>query len=59
MVVFHEQVLQIVARMAGCTLAEADEVRRALGEKDAHPEVRAWFVGTCVRMTVVSEITPP
>ncbi|TFV69453.1 DNA polymerase III subunit alpha [Blastococcus sp. CT_GayMR19] len=43
-VVFHEQVLQIVARMTGCTLAEADEVRRALGEKDAHPEVRAWFV---------------
>jgi error-prone DNA polymerase len=43
-VVFHEQVLQIVARMTGVTLAEADEVRRALGEKDAHPEVRAWFV---------------
>jgi error-prone DNA polymerase len=43
-VVFHEQVLQIVARMTGCTLAEADEVRRALGERDAHPEVRAWFV---------------
>jgi error-prone DNA polymerase len=43
-VVFHEQVLQIVSRMAGVTLAEADEVRRALGEKDAHPEVRAWFV---------------
>ena len=43
-VVFHEQVLQVVARMTGCTLAEADEVRRALGEKDAHPEVRAWFV---------------
>jgi error-prone DNA polymerase len=43
-VVFHEQVLQVVARMTGCTLAEADEVRRALGEKDAHAEVRAWFV---------------
>ncbi|CCG03099.1 DNA polymerase III subunit alpha [Blastococcus saxobsidens] len=43
-VVFHEQVLQVVSRMAGCTLAEADEVRRALGEKEAHPEVRAWFV---------------
>jgi error-prone DNA polymerase len=43
-VVFHEQVLQIVARMTGATLAEADEVRRALGEKDAHPEVKAWFV---------------
>jgi error-prone DNA polymerase len=43
-VVFHEQVLQVVARMTGCTLAEADEVRRALGERDAHPEARAWFV---------------
>ncbi|NYJ07712.1 DNA polymerase III subunit alpha [Petropleomorpha daqingensis] len=43
-VVFHEQVLQIVARMTGVSLAEADEVRRALGEKDAHAEVRAWFV---------------
>ncbi|SFK61081.1 DNA polymerase III subunit alpha [Geodermatophilus ruber] len=43
-VVFHEQVLQIVAQMAEVTLAEADEVRRALGERDAHPEVRAWFM---------------
>src|SRR4051812_5613232 len=42
-VVFHEQVLMIVAAMTGCTLAEADEVRRALGERDAHPEVKAWF----------------
>ncbi len=48
-VVFHEQVLQIVARMTGCTLAEADEVRRALGEKDAHPEVRAWFMPRVAR----------
>jgi error-prone DNA polymerase len=43
-VVFHEQVLEIVSVMTDCTLAEADEVRRALGEKDAHPEVRAWFM---------------
>ena len=42
-VVFHEQVLMIVSAMTGCSLAEADEVRRALGEKDAHAEVRAWF----------------
>ncbi|WP_308123375.1 DNA polymerase III subunit alpha [Modestobacter marinus] len=42
-VVFHEQVLMIVSAMTGCTLAEADEVRRALGERDAHPEVKAWF----------------
>ncbi len=43
-VVFHEQVLRIVAVMTGCDLASADEVRRALGEKDAHPEIRAWFM---------------
>ena len=43
-VVFHEQVLRIVAEMTDCDLASADEVRRALGEKDAHPEVRAWFM---------------
>ncbi|MFQ1001037.1 DNA polymerase III subunit alpha [Modestobacter sp. SSW1-42] len=42
-VVFHEQVLQIVSVMTGCDLASADEVRRALGEKDAHAEVKAWF----------------
>ncbi|MGY1761342.1 DNA polymerase III subunit alpha [Geodermatophilus sp. SYSU D00779] len=43
-VVFHEQVLQIVAQMTGCDLAQADEARRALGDRELHPEVRAWFV---------------
>ena len=42
-VVFHEQVLQIVATMTGCTLAEADEVRRALGDPEGQPQVRAWY----------------
>ncbi len=42
-VVFHEQVLEIVEAMTGCTLAEADEVRRALGDKDGQEEVRIWF----------------
>ncbi len=43
-VVFHEQVLQIVSTMTGCLLAEADEVRRALGDPEGQPEVQAWFV---------------
>jgi error-prone DNA polymerase len=43
-VVFHEQVLQIVATMTGCSLAEADEARRALGDPDGQAEVRVWFV---------------
>ncbi|MGI8614221.1 MAG: DNA polymerase III subunit alpha [Nocardioidaceae bacterium] len=42
-VVFHEQVLQIIATFAGCTLAEADEARRALGDKDGKLDVKAWF----------------
>ena len=42
-VVFHEQVLRIVAVMTGCTLAEADEVRRSLGSPEGQQEVRVWF----------------
>ncbi|ADB75890.1 DNA polymerase III subunit alpha [Geodermatophilus obscurus] len=48
-VVFHEQVLQIVAQMTGCDLAQADEARRALGDRELHPEVRAWFVPEAVQ----------
>jgi error-prone DNA polymerase len=42
-VVFHEQVLKIVAVTAGCSLAEADEVRRAMGSPDGQAEVEAWW----------------
>ncbi|MCU1592018.1 MAG: polymerase alpha subunit [Frankiales bacterium] len=47
-VVFHEQVLEIVATFTGCTLAEADEVRRALGDPQGQDEVRVWFVPTAL-----------
>src|SRR6185437_8126911 len=43
-VVFHEQVLQIVAHMTKVSLAEADEARRALGDPELQQEVRAAFV---------------
>ncbi len=42
-VVFHEQVLQIIEVMCGCTLAEADEYRRALGDHEGKEDVKAWF----------------
>ncbi|WP_428978319.1 DNA polymerase III subunit alpha [Trujillonella endophytica] len=48
-VVFHEQVLQIVAQMTGCDLAQADEARRALGDRDQHEEVRTWFMPEALR----------
>jgi error-prone DNA polymerase len=48
-VVFHEQVLEIIAVLTGCTLAEADEARRALGDPDGQAEVQAWFIPTALR----------
>jgi error-prone DNA polymerase len=42
-IVFHEQVLTMVAVSTGCTLAEADEVRRALGSPQGQDEVEGWF----------------
>jgi error-prone DNA polymerase len=42
-VVFHEQVIRIIAEMAGISLAQADEKRRALGDRDGQQEVCDWF----------------
>ena len=44
MVVFHEQVIEIIAQLTGCTLAEADEARRALGDVEGMAEARVWFL---------------
>ena len=48
-VVFHEQVLQIIEQLCGCTLAEADEHRRALGDHEGKADVRAWFFPAALR----------
>ena len=42
-VVFHEQVLELVAITTGCTLAEADEIRRAMGSPDGQRDVEGWW----------------
>ena len=42
-VVFHEQVIEMIAQFAGCTYAEGDEWRRALGDKDGMAETKTWF----------------
>ncbi|HET8602908.1 MAG TPA: DNA polymerase III subunit alpha [Marmoricola sp.] len=42
-VVFHEQVIEMIAQFAGCPNAEADEARRALGDPAGMAEVRTWF----------------
>src|SRR3954451_12756081 len=48
-VVFHEQVLEIIAVLTGCTLAAADEARRALGDPDRQAEGQTWFIPTALR----------
>ncbi len=42
-VVFHEQVIGIIAVMTGCSLAQGDEVRRTMGSPEGQAQVRAWF----------------
>lgn len=42
-VVYHEQVLRVVATITGCSLAYADEIRRDLGKADEIDRIRGWF----------------
>jgi error-prone DNA polymerase len=42
-VVFHEQVIEMIARFAGIGYAEADEKRRALGDPEGMAETKLWF----------------
>jgi error-prone DNA polymerase len=42
-VVFHEQVIEMIAQLTGCSLAEADEARRALGDVDGMAQAKLWF----------------
>ena len=42
-VVFHEQVIEMIAQFAGITYAEADEKRRALGDVEGMAETKLWF----------------
>lgn len=42
-VVFHEQVIEIIAQLTGVSFAEADERRRALGDVEGMAETKVWF----------------
>ena len=47
-VVFHEQIIQIVSVITGCTLAQGDEARRALGDPQGQADMKRWFVPTAL-----------
>ena len=57
-VVFHEQVIQIISIMAQISYAEADEKRRALGDFSNQQEICDWFYERSARYpkAVVDEI---
>jgi error-prone DNA polymerase len=59
-VVFHEQVIQIIATMTGVSLATADEKRRSLGEQVGQQEVCDWFFPAAItkgyELLIVQEI---
>ncbi|WP_329215869.1 DNA polymerase III subunit alpha [Streptomyces sp. NBC_01485] len=42
-VVFHEQIIDIVAVMAGCGRGEADRVRRGLSDPESQGRIKVWF----------------
>ncbi|MCD4526326.1 DNA polymerase III subunit alpha [Nocardioides sp. cx-173] len=42
-VVFHEQVILMIAEFTGISYAEADERRRALGDVEGMAETKVWF----------------
>ncbi|HXH78039.1 DNA polymerase III subunit alpha [Nocardioides sp.] len=59
-VVFHEQVIEIIALFTGVSLAEADEKRRALGDAAGMAETKVWFhpraLGRGYALTLVERI---
>ncbi len=59
-VVFHEQVIEIISKMTGITLAEADEKRRALGDRDSQQLICDWFFPAATKLgyplKVITEI---
>ncbi|MFG2719246.1 DNA polymerase III subunit alpha [Streptomyces sp. NPDC048416] len=42
-VVFHEQIIEIVNIMTGCGRGEADRVRRGLSDPESQARIKVWF----------------
>jgi error-prone DNA polymerase len=59
-VVFHEQVIEMIAQLTGCTPAEADEARRAMGDVEGMAQAKLWFFPRAMKRgytrTLVEEV---
>ncbi|WP_327157664.1 DNA polymerase III subunit alpha [Streptomyces tubercidicus] len=55
-VVFHEQIIELLRIMTGCARGEADEKRRALSHPELQGRVRAWFAQRAERRGYAPEV---
>ncbi|MGW7368285.1 DNA polymerase III subunit alpha [Streptomyces sp. NPDC054841] len=55
-VVFHEQIIEMVNIMTGCGRDEADRVRRGLSHPESQGEIKAWFARQAERKGYAAEV---
>lgn len=55
-VVFHEQIIEVLRIMTGCARDEADEKRRALSHPELQGRVRTWFARSAERRGYAPEV---
>ncbi|GFH37114.1 DNA polymerase III subunit alpha [Streptomyces pacificus] len=55
-VVFHEQIIEMVDIMTGCGRDEADRVRRGLSDPGSQERIRAWFAERAERRGYTAEV---
>ncbi|MEV7510654.1 DNA polymerase III subunit alpha [Streptomyces sp. NPDC091201] len=56
-VVFHEQVIEIVHVMTGCGRDEADRVRRGLSDPESQARIKVWFAAKAAERGYPAEVT--
>ncbi|MEU2264143.1 DNA polymerase III subunit alpha [Streptomyces sp. NPDC019645] len=55
-VVFHEQIIEMVDIMTGCGRDEADRVRRGLSDPESQERIRTWFAAQAERKGYTAEV---
>ncbi|CAM5606719.1 DNA polymerase III subunit alpha [Streptomyces atroolivaceus] len=55
-VVFHEQIIEMVNIMTGCGRGEADRVRRGLSDPESQARIRVWFAQRAARRKYGAEV---
>ncbi|MGW2560269.1 DNA polymerase III subunit alpha [Streptomyces sp. NPDC001514] len=55
-VVFHEQIIEMVNIMTGCGRDEADRVRRGLSDPESQGRIKVWFAQQAERKGYAAEV---